>query len=124
MSETASTRWREAVFSWAAWRRHTVWLLAATATGAAAALFHSFESWSVEFSGWLAQASPWIQPALLFVSMIVICQLRDRFFQGTDGTGIPQAIAALQIEDGPARTHVLSWRILVGKTLLLAIGLF
>ncbi|MDE0952798.1 MAG: chloride channel protein, partial [Halioglobus sp.] len=61
---------------------------------------------------------------MLFFGMILICQLRDRFFRGTDGTGIPQAIAALKIEDGPARDHVLSWRILVGKGLLLAIGLF
>jgi H+/Cl- antiporter ClcA len=124
MSETLSSRWRETIFSRQAWRRHTVWFLAAAATGATAALFHSFESWSVEFSSWLAQASPFLQPALLFVSMIVICQLRDRFFQGTEGTGIPQAIAALKIEDGPARAQVLSWRILVGKALLLAIGLF
>ena len=119
-----TSRWRESLFSWRALRRHSVWILAASATGAVAALFRYLDDWSVQFSHWLATVSPWIQPAMLFFGMILICQLRDRFFRGTDGTGIPQAIAALKIEDGPARDHVLSWRILVGKGLLLAIGLF
>lgn len=121
---SAISRWQENLFSWHAIRRHSVWILAAAATGAVAALFRYLDDWSVLFSHWLQTVSPWIQPAMLFVGMILICQLRDRFFQGTDGTGIPQAIAALKIDDGPARSHVLSWRILVGKALLLAIGLF
>jgi H+/Cl- antiporter ClcA len=124
MESSAKSRWQESLFSVRALRRHSVWILAAVATGAVAALFRELDDWSVLFSHWLATVSPWIQPAMLFFGMILICQLRDRFFQGTDGTGIPQAIAALKIEDGPARGHVLSWRILVGKGLLLAIGLF
>ena len=124
MEAATKLRWQESLFSLRALRRHAVWILAAAATGAVAALFRYLDDWSVLFSQWLQTVSPWIQPAMLFFGMIVICQLRDRYFQGTDGTGIPQAIASLKIEDGPARDHVLSWRILVGKGLLLAIGLF
>lgn len=122
--ETAPSQWRESIFSFRAWRRHSVWIVAAAATGTTAALFRYFEDWSGTFSLWLSGISPFIQPTLLFISMIVICQLRDHFFRGSDGTGIPQAIAALKIADGPARNQVLSGRILLGKALLLAVGLF
>lgn len=124
MNQPTLEAFRESFFSLRALRRHAVWLLAATATGAVAALFHYFEDWSAAFSTWLGGISPWIQPALIVVAMVVITQLRDRYFQGTDGTGIPQAMAALQIPEGEARRFVLSWRILVGKALLLALGLF
>lgn len=124
MNKPTLEAFRESFFSVRALKRHSIWLLAAFATGAVASLFHYFEDWSAEFSAWLSGVSPWIQPAMLVVAMVVITQLRDRYFQGTDGTGIPQAIAALQIPEGPARRFVLSWRILVGKALLLALGLF
>ena len=106
MEAATKLRWQESLFSLRALRRHAVWILAAAATGAVAALFRYLDDWSVLFSQWLQTVSPWIQPAMLFFGMIVICQLRDRYFQGTDGTGIPQAIASLKIEDGPARDHV------------------
>ena len=46
------------------------------------------------FRAWLMGISPWLQAALFSVSLLVICPLRDRVFPGTDGTGIPQTIAA------------------------------
>ena len=61
---------------------------------------------------------------LITVSMIVIMRLRDIFFPGTEGTGIPQAIASLHVKEGPIRQYMLSGRILIGKTVLLCIGLF
>jgi H+/Cl- antiporter ClcA len=61
---------------------------------------------------------------IITLAMFVILQLRMRFFPGTEGTGIPQAIAALKTEDGPIRKRMLSWRIAIGKTFLLILGLF
>ncbi len=56
--------------------------------------------------------------------MIVIFRLRDRVFPGTQGTGIPQAMAALVMGERRERGEVLSWRIALGKLLLLTLGLF
>ena len=39
---------------------------------------------------------------VLGVGMVVIMRLRDRLFPGTEGTGIPQAIVALKLGEGPA----------------------
>ena len=66
----------------------------------------------------------WIAAAWVVVAMVLIIYLRDRFFPGTEGTGIPQAIACLKVEDGPFRRYMLSIKIAIGKILLLTIGLF
>jgi len=66
----------------------------------------------------------WIAAVWVVVAMVLIIWLRDRFFPGTEGTGIPQAIACLKVEDGPFRHYMLSIRIALGKILLLTIGLF
>ena len=65
-----------------------------------------------------------ILPALsVLVAMPLIIWLQRKFFPGTEGTGIPQAIAAIRIGPSPARRFMLSTRIALGKILLLAIAL-
>ncbi len=69
---------------------------------------------------------PWtvILPALsVLLAMPLIIGLQRRFFPGTEGTGIPQAIAGIRIGPSPARRFMLSTRIAIGKILLLAIAL-
>lgn len=112
-----------ATLSAAVWRQ-AAWLLAAAGAGAVALYFNYAENWSEDFQHWLAARSPWIPPVLVAVAMVAICALRDRFFPGTGGTGIPQAIAALKLGEGPGRSRVLSLRIALGKTLLLTLGMF
>lgn len=112
------------LFSAAAWRRHLIWLLAATFAGAGALFFNFAEQLGERLHADLMARSPYLAAGVVAASLLLICQLRDRFFPGTEGTGIPQVIAALQIPDGPERERVLSGRILVGKMLLLTLGLF
>ena len=75
--------------------------------------------------GWTIDG-PWrvVLPALaVTVAMPLIVWLQRRFFPGTEGTGIPQAIAAVRIGDVPERRLMLSMRIAFGKILLLAMAL-
>jgi H+/Cl- antiporter ClcA len=60
-----------------------------------------------------------VTPAGLALSML----LMRRFFPGSQGSGIPQAIAARQFRDPAARRRLLSLRIAVGKILLTLLGL-
>lgn len=115
--------WRETVLSLAAWRRHVVWLGAALLAGAGALLFNFADSYGAELLDRLLAISPLIPFAMVSLGMPVICQLRDRLFPGTEGTGIPQAMAALKMEEGPARAQLLSLRVAVGKMLLLVLAL-
>ena len=66
----------------------------------------------------------WLGAATVVVGMVLIIWLRDRFFPGTEGTGIPQAIACLKVRDSSFRGYMLSVKITIGKILLLTIGLF
>ena len=56
--------------------------------------------------------------------LVLISWLTRRFFPGTEGSGIPQAIAALQFGRHSLRQRVLSVRIAIGKILLTVFGLF
>lgn len=112
---------------------------AAVLIGLVAVLFEQLEELGVRSMAFLAGESapgvadpesmidgPWrtiLPAAAVFLSMPLIIFLQRRFFPGTEGTGIPQAIAAIRIGASPARRMMLSIRIALGKILLLAIAL-
>jgi H+/Cl- antiporter ClcA len=88
--------------------------------------FFRFLQGQTDAFGWRINPTTgiFIAMAVVTLSIPIIMRLRDVFFPGTEGTGIPQAIAALHVEDGPIRHRMLSVRIAIGKALLLAMGLF
>lgn len=114
---------RENVLTLAAWRRHAVWFVAALFSGAGALLFNYADTYGGELVRTAHAISPWIPFAMVSLGMPLICWLRDSLFPGTEGTGIPQAIAALKIGPSPARAYVLSVRVAFGKMLLLVLAL-
>jgi H+/Cl- antiporter ClcA len=116
--------WRDLLLSPVAWRCHLVWLVAALLSGVGALLFNYADSYGTAFVARMQEMSPWIPVAMVSLGMVVLCQVRDRLFPGTEGTGIPQAIAALKLEEGPARHYLLSLRVALGKMLLLVGALF
>ncbi|UVK42572.1 chloride channel protein [Mesorhizobium sp. AR07] len=55
----------------------------------------------------------------------VLCAwLAHSVFPGSQGSGIPQAIAARHLRDDEDRSHILSLRLVVGKIALTIVGLF
>ncbi|OBQ63407.1 chloride channel protein [Mesorhizobium erdmanii] len=55
----------------------------------------------------------------------VLCAwLAYAFFPGSQGSGIPQAIAARHLRDDEDRSHILSLKLVVGKIVLTIVGLF
>ncbi|MGH7789924.1 MAG: chloride channel protein [Candidatus Binatia bacterium] len=118
-----SAGWR-GMFSLRVWWAHLVWLVLAAAAGGGALYFIYAERWSIDFIKRVMAISPALQALNVAIGMIIICRLRDRVFPGTEGTGIPQAMAALDLGEGAARSRLLSLRIAVGKIVLLTLGLF
>ena len=116
--------WRAALRSPGAWWRQLVALVAAAAAGGAALYFIYAERRSVGFIQAAMERSPYLPPLIVGVGVIVITRLRDRLFPGTEGTGIPQVMAALEMPDPAARGRLLSLRVAFGKLLLLTLGLF
>jgi H+/Cl- antiporter ClcA len=128
--------WKERMLSKRAIVRQLLMVVAAAITGGVALYFRQADILGSDFFLALHNTDTilgyrlpgglgiWIAAVWVVVAMMLIMWLRDRFFPGTEGTGIPQAIACLKVEDGPFRKYMLSIRIMVGKILLLTIGLF
>lgn len=126
------------VLSHRGWLRHTLFLVAALAIGIVAWYFQLAERKGDHWFAFLrGETALWDggwsvpEPFATFLpmiwvtlSMLLIVTLRDRYFRGTEGTGIPQTIATLKTNDVAIRDRMLSGRILIGKILLLTIGMF
>jgi H+/Cl- antiporter ClcA len=107
----------------ARWQRRAVFLLGGIAVGVAAvALALLADRAQALFALLLARfhyASLLVTPVGFTLSVF----LTDRYFQNSQGSGIPQAIAARQLHDQAARARLVSIRIAIGKILLTLLGL-
>ncbi len=104
-----------------------VWLtiaIASVGVGLVAFYFAYIGKQSDFFREELITRAPWLLYLLPAVGLVVITVIRVKLFSGTEGTGIPQTIAALNMKTDAERTSMLSMRILVGKVILTTLGLF
>lgn len=67
--------------------------------------------------------SPYLPLIVTPLGLALVVAITRHFFPGSQGSGIPQSIAALGMQDAEARNNVLSLRIAVGKILMTLLGL-
>ncbi|KJC56400.1 chloride channel protein [Bradyrhizobium sp. LTSPM299] len=105
------------------WQRRTVFLLGGIVVGAAAvALAILADKAQLAFAILLSKsryASLLVTPLGFALSVF----LTNRYFPNSQGSGIPQAIAARHLTDQAARGKLVSIRIAMGKMLLTLLGL-
>lgn len=105
------------------WQRRAVFLVGGITVGAAAVGLALAADWvQAEFHLLVTRwryASLLVTPLGLALSVF----LTGRFFQNSQGSGIPQAIAARELTDQNARGRLVSIRIAIGKILLTLLGL-
>jgi len=105
------------------WQRRVIFLAGGLAVGAAAVGLAQASDWAqIAFAHALGKwryASFLITPLGFALSVF----LTIRFFPNSQGSGIPQAIAARELDDHEARSRLVSFRIGVGKVLLTVLGL-
>ena len=106
------------------WRAGIAALFGAVLAGMGALFFIMADRGATTFSAWLWQTAPWALFVLMPLGLLLILWLRDRVFPWTDGTGIPQTIAALEKGPGELRDRLFSPRVAAGKALLTTLGLF
>ena len=117
-------RSRHAWYSPRLWlRRITLWL-GAVLVGIVAIAF----AISAESANSLHQRMVEFSPLLPFVvgplGLATVVWLTRKFFSGSQGSGIPQTIAAINTEDENKRSNYLSIKLAFGKFLLTVLGLF
>lgn len=108
------------------WKSRLVFWAGALATGVISAAFailadhaHGLFSAVTSGGGWHL----WL-PLLITPAGMVFCALvADQYFPGSQGSGIPQAIAARHLRDDSERRHLLSIRLVFGKIGLTLVGL-
>jgi H+/Cl- antiporter ClcA len=105
------------------WQRRAVFVLGGVVIGAVAVALAILADWAqLAFAALIAKsryASLLVTPLGFALSVF----LTNRFFPNSQGSGIPQAIAARQLDDQVARGRLVSIRIAIGKVLLTLLGL-
>jgi H+/Cl- antiporter ClcA len=116
-------RTKMALMSPLLWRRRAVFILGAVAVGAAAVGFaKGADLAQLVFRGASAQW-PWLPIVLTPIGFALMAWLTRAWFDGSQGSGIPQAIAARRSKDEEHRSALMSVRVTIGKIVLTLVGL-
>ncbi len=67
--------------------------------------------------------NPWVALVITPTGFMLSAWIAARYFPGSQGSGIPQAIAARHIRDADLRSRILSLRLTFGKIMLTLFGL-
>ncbi len=104
------------------WRGHLVFWTGAILVGLLSVLFavsaSKAEHWHARF---LQEHGP-LAMLITPVGLMLIAFLTRHFFPGAQGSGIPQTIAALNVQENRLRRGLLSFRIAFGKISLTLLG--
>ncbi|WP_426287403.1 chloride channel protein [Luteibacter sp. E-22] len=100
------------------WRRRVLFWAGAIVVGLSAVLFAKAADYAFEVFRRAASLGWWV-PLLVTPAMFaLLCWLTQGALKATRGSGIPQAIAALKVEDESFRSRVLSLKVALGKMAL------
>lgn len=116
-------RHRAAWLSGKVWRGRFVFTTGAVAIGIAAVLFAHAADLAAELFGWLRQQWPYLPLALTPAGFALCAWAARRWFDGAQGSGIPQAIAARASHDPADRERLLGAKVTAGKVALTVVGL-
>lgn len=111
---------RRTLFSPSAWKVRLVFWLGALLVGAICALFAILAEYADGLYHRLTEYGPWLPLVLTPTVMMGLAWATKNLFPGSQGSGIPQAIAALESR---SKSVLLSVRIAFGKILLTLAGL-
>ncbi len=115
-------RHRKLLFSGRRWRMRLVFWGGALAVGVISVAFAACATQATRlFHSILIR--PWLALALTPAGFVLSAWLAVRFFPGSQGSGIPQAIAARHLKSQDARSRLLSLKLAVAKIFLTLFGL-
>jgi len=118
----ANRRWRGIDWPPLVWKRRLLFALGATVV-ALAALFLAWISFkATDFIVDFVRGRLWVIFLISPIGLAFCAFLTRTVFPGSQGSGIPQAMASLHMDDPSQVNTVLSLRIMVGKVLLMVLG--
>lgn len=105
------------------WRVRLLLVSAALLAGLIAIAFAIGAELAIGAHAGLLRERPWLTLLIAPAGFAALAWISLRFFPGTEGSGIPQAIAASLSDDGRVRRQLLSMRIALAKIVLTLGGL-
>lgn len=105
------------------WQTRAVFWCGAIAVGLVAVGFAEACTWAINAHARLIARWPYLAPLVTPVGLVGVVWATRKLSPGSRGSGIPQAIAALDQHDPRARSHLLSLRIAGSKIALTVLGL-
>lgn len=103
-------------------RRITLWI-GAVVVGLVAIAFANTAEYANSLHQRLVNTSPFLPFVVGPAGLALVVWLTRKFFPGSQGSGIPQTIAAINTENEERRSGFLSIRLAFGKFMLTALGL-
>ncbi|GBQ14044.1 chloride channel protein [Swaminathania salitolerans] len=105
------------------WRRTLTWWLGAILVGVVAVSFAGTADWAARVRGRMVGWNPYVMLIVIPSGLAFSTWLTRRFFAGAQGSGIPQTIATLHIENFSIVNRVLSLKVASAKIVLTCFGL-
>lgn len=114
---------RKQLLSAKRWKTRVVFWTGAIAIGTASAGFAIATKHIDDFFHESIASIFWLPLIVTPAGLVLVAWITRKYLRGTEGSGIPQAIAALRSQHEPHRNALLSFRIAFGKILLTLLGL-
>ncbi|WP_457673257.1 chloride channel protein, partial [Thiolapillus sp.] len=106
------------------WRTRAVFLMGAILVGIAATMLAWGSDWASETFLHVTRDRPWLPFLITPLGLMLIIWMTRNLFVGAEGSGIPQAIAALHLKRHKHLRHrLLSLPIAFGKGIMIVLGL-
>ncbi len=99
------------------------WVIAPLLIGIAGVSMAKISGICYEINTWIIARAGWGPLVYMPIGYAFLIYASRKFFPGTGGSGIPQAIAVLADEEDQKKSNLLSIRIVIGRVLLLIGGL-
>ncbi|MBK2124271.1 chloride channel protein [Fangia hongkongensis] len=110
------------LMSFALWRRRLIFWGGAILVGLVCVLFaYLCDNLNESFNA-LSEKHPYWPLFITPVGFMVIVYLLKNYFNGAEGSGIPQVMTALKVKNMQRRSKLVSMRIALGKFMLTALG--
>ncbi|MGO9170440.1 MAG: chloride channel protein [Rhodomicrobium sp.] len=105
------------------WRRRAVFWLGALGAGLLSVFFAEASDWSQRTFSTALWGAWWLPLVITPSGFLASAFLSQKYFPGSQGSGIPQAIAARHLRHTIERRRLVSARLIVGKIGLTLLGL-
>jgi H+/Cl- antiporter ClcA len=105
------------------WQRRAIFILGGLIVGLVAVGLAVASDFVQSVFNRVAGHSPYIPLVLTPLGFALVVFMAVRFFPNTQGSGIPQAIAARHLQDTDSRAELVGLRVAIGKVFLTLLGL-